>query len=242
MTQETNESSVFTGALGRARIIKAADATAILEATDIVQQAHTEADRIGRQAQQASRSSTLNAKREAADIIAEAKKTAAQLVEEAKLQASDQKEKILQEQQKLGEEKVAKELLKRVSAAYAELDNAEGAIIQLIEAALRQILGKFDHVELIASTVRKGIMDLHEQWGLTLRVHPSNLETVKAAISLIQKSENDGPIQSIETSNTVKPEDCFIVCSIGLVDVSLEAQLQRILEEIRVLGERGDSA
>ena len=210
-----------------ARIIKAVDAASMEKAHDVLERSRLRAQSIEEEARQ-----------EARAILAQAREEAGNILKQANTNADEMTEAIRQEEHGRAASKAAVDIAGALSRLQGELDKVDEHILGLVRGALTKIMGEMDDADLIEKLVREGIRDLKDQYGLKLLVHSSQYNPAELAVSRFHSfiGHEKGPIQRVEVDSKLRPGDCHIVSSGGLLDISVESQIDKLLDGLRNAG------
>lgn len=124
-----------------------------------------------------------------------------------------------------------------VSSTIDYYNKVEGRMVDLVMKAVQKIIHDFDDVERVLITVKSVLSVVRNQKQLTLRLHPQDVEAVKARVNdLLAAYPGIGYID-IVGDHRLKPGACLLESEIGLVEASLDSQLAAMRSAFeRVLG------
>ncbi len=117
--------------------------------------------------------------------------------------------------------------------------STEQRMASLVMQAVRRIVADFDDHARVMAVVQSGLAVMRNQKQLTLRLPPDHLEAVRArAGELLERFPGVGMIDFVADSR-LKGDAAILESEIGVVEASLQAQLQAIEAGfLKMLGSR----
>ncbi|MHA3904746.1 HrpE/YscL family type III secretion apparatus protein [Castellaniella sp. WN] len=189
-----------------ARVLRAADYAALVQARAMLDQAGAQADAI------------LAGARDAFE--AERRRG----YEDGKRQALlDQAEKMI-------------EIVGRTVDYFAGVENE---MVDLVMAAVRKVVDGFDDREKVVAVVRNALAVVRNQKQMTLRLHPDDVEVVRAGINdILAAYPGVGYLDLLPDARLARGA-CILESEIGMVEASLEGQIEALRGAFqRMLGSR----
>jgi type III secretion protein L len=105
--------------------------------------------------------------------------------------------------------------------------------------AVRRLMADFSDSERVMAVVRSALSVLRNQRQLTLRIAPDHVEHVRARASELLEQFPGVGILDIVADPRLKHDAAILESEIGLVEASIESQLQAIEQGFqKVLGSR----
>lgn len=165
---------------------------------------------------------------EGQDLIQAARDEAARIVAEAQDAYEAERQRGYVDGLMEGKMEAAEQMMETVAKTVNYFETVEHRIADVVQSALRKILGSFDERDLVVRMVRGTLAVARNQRQVTLRVAPHLVETVRDRVDEIMA---DYPvIQFIDVAPDPRAKDggCILESEIGVVDASLEVQLKAI--------------
>ncbi|WP_276807912.1 HrpE/YscL family type III secretion apparatus protein [Castellaniella defragrans] len=189
-----------------ARVLRAADHAALVQAQDLLDQARTQADAI------------LAGARDAFEA-------------ERRRGYEDGKQEALLDQ--------AEKMIETVSRTVDYFAGVENEMVDLVMAAVRKVVDGFDDREKVMIVVRNALAVVRNQKQMTLRLHPDDVEVVRASINdILAAYPGVGYLDLLPDARLMRGA-CILESEIGMVEASLEGQIEAVRGAFRrTLGSR----
>lgn len=203
------------------RIIKLADAAKLTDTSDYMLRSRLRAKKIEEEAKSKAITIITNAEQQAKDILKTAKNEADQFTEITKRKISNE-----------ANAAAANRLVKIFNCVQEELDDIDSQIIVLVKEILEKVIGSFDDVTKFEKIVSQVVSEFQDTLCLTLAVNPSQVSSARRAIERIN-SENTGRqsvVNNVIADVNIKNEDCFLITNKGMLNISVETQISKIIE------------
>ncbi|OIO58864.1 MAG: HrpE/YscL family type III secretion apparatus protein [Verrucomicrobia bacterium CG_4_10_14_3_um_filter_43_23] len=166
-------------------------------------------------------------------IVEEAQKKAARIVEEAKQAYADEKKRGFNEGMAEGNKKISELMIESVSKSLKNFENFENDIIQVVMQALKKIVGELNADELIIGIVKNALAMVRDQKKVTLIVSPSQEKVVREKLDEIMKGYPTISFIQLDRDPRLKEGGCLLVTEMGMVDATLEIQLEAIQKSLK---------
>lgn len=229
MDQQDQKPETQNTASSSFRIIKANEAENIVASSNIVDQANRTSEDI-----------VNKANKNAVLIVENARKQAQTIIKNAQSEAQQQKENIITSEEDKARQEIAADILGFVTTLQNDVKQCDELIIDLVHQSLQKIIGQFDKKEIYTQIIRQGITELQGQLGLRLRVPLEDENLARDAVDQLNISfAGRSPIEHIEVSSNLKSGECILVSDGGLLEISLECQLQNIIDGLHQLKIKG---
>lgn len=114
------------------------------------------------------------------------------------------------------------------------LASLEPQVLHLVRRIVERVLDREMRADpdLVLRTARRALRCVTDRARLTVRVHPSDLETLRVhRVALLEEFDVVGQM-SIEADENVSPGGCLVDSEMLHVDARLEHLLEKILEEL----------
>ena len=133
----------------------------------------------------------------------------------------------------------AEKMIETVGRTVDYFTNVENEMIDLVMMAVRKVVDGFDDREKTLIVVRNALAVVRNQKQMTLRLHPDEVETVRARVNDLLAAYPGVGYLDILADGRLEPGSCILESEIGLVEASLEAQIAAVRNAFeRMLGSR----
>ena len=132
-----------------------------------------------------------------------------------------------QEGRKGGAEATARLLAETAIRADRHLAEADGEIVDLAIAVVRQVLGEFDEGQLVRNAVRHALSRQRQDQHLTLHVAPDMVTALRADVD-DQFEPGMRHLITVEPDPRLGSGQCRLASEVGFVDLDIDAQLKAI--------------
>ncbi|MEI2740867.1 MAG: HrpE/YscL family type III secretion apparatus protein [Candidatus Competibacter sp.] len=169
---------------------------------------------------------------EAEAIIEAARERAAALQIEAEQVYEAEKQRGYQDGRDEGKLETAEQIMDVLGATvefYAGIEKRTG---QIVLQMLRKILGEFDDETLTYRIARNALAAVRNQKQVTLRVAPAQVENVKARTDALLNGFPGIHFVDVVADRRLSAGDCILETEIGVVDASIEVQLQALARSL----------
>ena len=162
-------------------------------------------------------------------ILAEAQEKRAEIFEEAKKYYANEAERGYDDGYATGKSEMAQQLVEIAAKNSENINQLESSIVGLVLKALKRILGDISKETLIVDLVRQALKSVKNQQEAILKVSPADAQAVREHMDQIMA---DGIVDYLEVTadSRLKPGTCILETDIGVVDASLDVQLQAITD------------
>jgi flagellar assembly protein FliH len=135
-----------------------------------------------------------------------------------------------------------KEWINRIDSVSKELrsdytkqiDSLEQVVLPTAIVIAKHILGAELTVnpELVLSQVKKAVAMAEEDTIFKIFCHPEDVEILNLTDSYLTANKSNGSKIEILSDNSITKGGCILQTSAGIIDASIESQLQRIMESL----------
>jgi len=133
----------------------------------------------------------------------------------------------------------AEQMIENVSRTIDYFGKVESRMVDLVMQALRKIISDFNDEERVLITVKNVLSVVRNQKQMTLRLNPNQVEMVKARVNDLLANYPGVGYLDIVADSRLKPDSCILESDIGLVEASMEGQLEALKNAFtKVLGSR----
>ncbi|MDR1591188.1 MAG: HrpE/YscL family type III secretion apparatus protein [Puniceicoccales bacterium] len=161
-------------------------------------------------------------------ILDEALDKREQIFEEAKKYYEDEAKRGYEDGYATGKTEMAKQLAELSVKSADNVKYLESSIAGLVVKALQRIIGEVDRRELIVNVVRQALKAVKNQQEAILKVSPQDSQAVRDNLKEIL---SDGIVDYLEViaDSRLKPGTCILETDLGVIDASLDIQLEAII-------------
>lgn len=176
---------------------------------------------------------------EASALLEHARQEAAQLLGSARQQLEAERERGYQQGLEEARLELTERMIETASRTVELFASIEQRMVSLVMDAVRRLMADFSDTERVMAVVRSALSVLRNQRQLTLRIAPEHVEQVRArATELLEHFPGVG-ILDIVADPRLKLDATILESEIGLVEASIESQLQAIEQGFqKILGSR----
>ena len=168
----------------------------------------------------------------AEELIAKEKEEAQKIIEEAKRIYEKEKKRGYEEGLKEGKMHMTEQMLNMVSKSVNYFASVEEKIIKIVMTALKKIIGEIDRDELVVRVVKNALAAARNQKQVVIRVAPEQVEVVKKRINEIIAEFPAVSFLEVTADSRLKPGGCIVESEIGIVDASIDVQLEAIYRSL----------
>jgi type III secretion protein L len=165
---------------------------------------------------------------EAQGIIEAAREEAKRIVDEAQAEFERQSAAGFEEGVAAGRMEIAERMIESVNKTVHYVSGLEKSVVEIVMKALRRILGDMPERERVTQVVKSALAVARTQRSVVVRVHPADAEHVRARVDEITKPYPNVSFLEVTPDPRLQPGGCILESEIGVIDASLEAQLQAI--------------
>lgn len=168
----------------------------------------------------------------AEEIIVLARKKAADIIQDSRRIFEQEKKRGYEEGMDMGNKKIAELMLESAAKSVENFSEFEDDVIEVVDEALRKIIGEMDSKDLISRVVKKALSTVRNQKKVTIIVNPVDSEVVRNQINELLTLYNAINTIDILVDNRISPGGCKLETEMGVVDASLEVQLEALKKSL----------
>lgn len=166
------------------------------------------------------------------EMIELAREQAAKIVEDAKIAFEEEKKRGFNEGMEAGNQKISENMIESAARSVENFEEFENDIIEIVSDALKKILGEFDNRDLISRVVKNALSTVRNQKKVTVIVNPGDGDTVRDKVKELLSLYPAIATIDVLTDPRIQAGGCKIETEIGVVDASLETQLEAIKKSL----------
>lgn len=119
----------------------------------------------------------------------------------------------------------AQHMVQQVARADAFFTQVEGRLVALVMQAVRRIVGGYNDGDRALHAVRNALAVMRNQKQLTVRVHPGQVEHVKARTAELRADFPVVELLDVVPDARLAADACVLESEIGVVEAGTEGQL-----------------
>jgi type III secretion protein L len=127
----------------------------------------------------------------------------------------------------------AEDVFERVERGINFYQHLQENIGELVTSAVEAIVGQCDHEQLLRTNLARVLKLARGQTFLTLKVSPAQTAQVQAQMNEILARSPVLEHLEVKADPTVSPGGCILVSEVGVVDATLDTQLEAVRQAIR---------
>ena len=126
--------------------------------------------------------------------------------------------------------RMASQILNSATSLMSQLNEIEKDLSEVVMSAVRKIISDFDDEQLVLEAVKKGLQPVYNSKKVAIRVSP---ESVPFITSQLDNLKHEIDFLEILPDMKLGAKDCIIESDIGIVDASIDSQLQAIEKAVK---------
>src|SRR5690606_38209027 len=133
----------------------------------------------------------------------------------------------------------AEKMIETVGRTVDYFANVESEMVELVMQSVRRVVDGFDSRETVMAAVRNALAVVRNQKHMTFRLHPDEVDVVKARVNeLLAAYPGVGYLDIMADARLVRGA-CILESEIGMVEASLDGQIEALRRAFqRTLGSR----
>ncbi|RIX68808.1 HrpE/YscL family type III secretion apparatus protein, partial [Acidovorax cavernicola] len=171
------------------------------------------------------RAAEITAWAQAEDLIAAAREQAQAIVADA--QAAYDQECARGYAEGLAEAQMAQaeKMIETVGRTVDYFAQVEADMVALVMGAVRKIIDDYSDADRVLIVVRNALSVVRNQKQMTLRLHPQQVEVVRARVNDLLSAYPGVGYLDIIADGRLGPHACILESEIGLVEASIDGQI-----------------
>lgn len=177
--------------------------------------------------------------REAEAIVADARAQADAIVAGAQAARDAECKRGYDEGWRQARMEQAEQMIEHVGRTVDYLAGVESRMVDLVMGAVQKIVADFNDTERVLIVVRNALSVVRNQKQMALRLNPAQIELVRAQVNGVLAAYPGVGVLDLVPDGRVEPDACILESEIGLVEASIEGQLEALKTAFaRILGSR----
>lgn len=177
---------------------------------------------------------------EAKETLAKARVDADALLESANQELQSYRDRGYAEGRAQADQEAAARMVASVGRSIDYLGLIEEQLIGAVLTGVRKVLDSFDDLELTTKIARNALKVVRTERHVTLRVAPGSEEGVRERVSEILKGYSSVGMLEVVADHRLADQGCILETELGVVDASLETQLNALERAMRARLGPGD--
>lgn len=133
----------------------------------------------------------------------------------------------------------AEKMMDTIGRTVDYFGQVEADMVALVMGAVRKIIDDYDDADRVLIVVKNALSVVRNQKQMTLRLHPQQVEVVRARINDLLAAYPGVGYLDIVPDGRLGPQACILESEIGLVEASIEGQIAALEKAFqKVLGSR----
>ena len=133
-------------------------------------------------------------------------------------------------------------MLKVVSRTIGYLSDVEKALAGILMSGIKKIIGEFDPDEMAVNLVRNALQHVRNEKQVTIRIPPSQFNMVKSRVNEILAEYKGVGFIDLVSDERLSTGDCIMESDIGVVDASVDLQLEALQKRFEKLNSEAVSS
>ena len=170
----------------------------------------------------------------AEDIVAAAEAEAARIREEAKRAYEAERTRGYADGIADGKAEILSQKLDLIDESVAYMESVESKIVEIVMKAVRKCISEVDDAELVRQIVHKALQAvIRTQKEIAIRVAPDHVQDLKARVDAIKEEFPTVDFIDVQPDARLSGAACVVETVSGIVEASVEGQIQSIERSIR---------
>lgn len=171
---------------------------------------------------------------QAGDIVAAAEAEAATIREEAKSAYEAERKRGYADGIADCKAEILAQKLDLIDESVAYMESVEGKIVEIVMKAVRKCISEMDDAELVRQIVRKALQAVvRTQKEIVIRVAPDYVKDVKDRVEAIKAEFPTVDFVDVQPDARLSGAACVVETVSGIVEASVDGQIQSIERSIR---------
>ncbi len=170
---------------------------------------------------------------EASAVLERANQEAEKILADARDAFESEKQRGFAEGMDEGKMEMTVRMLDSAVESVNMISSMEDAIVDVVNRTVRTIVGEIDRHELVERLVKKSLMYVRDQKKVTIRLNPDDAEQVQERLESITRDFPSMVRIDIYPDVRLDPNMCMLETEMGVVDASLDKQLDLIEQALR---------
>lgn len=175
------------------------------------------------------------AKSKAKKIVAQANTQADLILQEAKRCYEEEKKRGFSEGEEEGQQKVLETLFKMVERGVDYLESIEKTLVHVVKNSIERILGEIEDEKRIVLLVNRALKEIKNAKTVKIKVSPEQLSYVRENLDQFSNNHKNFEFLDAQSDNNLEPDQCILETETGILDASLNVQVNALLKAIETV-------
>jgi type III secretion protein L len=172
-------------------------------------------------------------------LLADARKQADAIVAGAQAAFEEERQRGYADGMAEAQMEQAEKMIETVSRTVDYFSKVETDMVALVMSAVRKIIDGYDDADRVLIVVKNALSVVRNQKQMTLRLHPQQVDTVRARVNDLLAAYPGVGYLDIVPDGRLGMEACILESEIGLVEASIDGQIAALQGAFqKVLGSR----
>ena len=162
-----------------------------------------------------------------------ARDTASDMLRQASIQAATLLEAAQAQGREDAENEKARLIVQAIAYRESWFTGLESELASVVASAVRTIFAEYEEDQRLAIAVSRALAEMQRQKGVVMRVHPSRHRCVRDTVDRLFSARQWGAALTVEADTSLEPSACVLVSPVGVIETSLESQIQAIEDGLR---------
>ncbi len=172
---------------------------------------------------------------QAQEVISQANRQAEEILQKAAKVYESKKQQGYDEGREISKQEQSEHMLKVVSRTIGYLSDVEKALAGILMSGIKKIIGEFDSDEMAVNLVRNALQHVRNEKQVTIRIPPSQFNMVKSRVNEILAEYKGVGFIDLVSDERLSTGDCIMESDIGVVDASVDLQLEALQKRFEKL-------
>ncbi|MDR0351574.1 MAG: HrpE/YscL family type III secretion apparatus protein [Puniceicoccales bacterium] len=207
-------------------------AEANARAEKVVNEANVRSDNLVQETNEKVRLLVEESNAKAKKLIDEAVAKQNEILASAKARYEEEAKKGREDGYASGKQELADKMMEIVSKNAENFAKFESEMVGIVSKAVQRIIGEIDQKDLITNIVKTAVKNIKNQKQAVLKVSAAEAQTIRDRLDEILVNGDGIKYLEISADSRLKRGTCVIETEIGVVDASLDVQMEAITKAI----------
>ncbi len=166
---------------------------------------------------------------EANALLEDARARAEKTLKDAETAYQEKREEGYRDGLEEGKMEHSEKMLETILSSVEFIEGIEGKLVQIVNQAVRKIIGDMDSNERIVAIVRNALNTVRNQQNVIVRVAPADEPAVTQALAVMTASSvGSSSFLTILADARLPRDSCILESELGVIDASLETQIKAL--------------
>ncbi|MDR1458480.1 MAG: HrpE/YscL family type III secretion apparatus protein [Puniceicoccales bacterium] len=207
-------------------------AEANARATQVINEANSSSDGLIQETNEKVRLLVEESNAKAKKLIDDALAKQNEILAAAKARYEEEAKKGYEDGYASGKHELTNQMTEIVSRNAENFAKFEGEIVAIVSKAVSRIIGEIDQKDLITNIVKTAVKNIKNQKQAVLKVSAAEAQIIRDRLDEILETSGGIKYLEISADSRLKKGTCVLETEIGVVDASLDIQMEAITKAI----------